>query len=296
MNKLKQFLNRPYSMEIRPSYTILVVTAIVLFVLGILQPFGINETKSANFIGILAFSGIGTIIGLIISIYILPYIFRSFYSPETWTIGKTILHYLLIMCIIGISVGLSGVIYNWIYFQVPPNKSLNTFIGLFFAVLIIFPIPGIISSVWVHNRMLAAVLREAQEMNDHLMARLHSQKTYDEGSQLVLTGITKESLEVLPENLLYIEAYGNYVKVNYLNDEKNRQKLLRVTIKQMEESLHDYSTIIRCHRAFLVNTDNIINVKGNSQGYRLTLRSTNEEIPVSRAYSRALKEQIEHPV
>ncbi|MDL2278229.1 LytTR family transcriptional regulator, partial [Parabacteroides sp. OttesenSCG-928-G07] len=94
MNKLKQFLNRPYSMEIRPSYTILIVTAIVLFVLGILQPFGINEAKSANFIGILAFSGIGTIIGLIISIYILPHIFRSFYSPESWTIGKTILHYL----------------------------------------------------------------------------------------------------------------------------------------------------------------------------------------------------------
>ena len=81
--------------------------------------------------------------------------------------------------------------------------------------------------------------------------------------------------------------------MNYRKENVTKQKLLRATIKQMEDKLQQYPSVIKCHRAFLVNLNNIKSVKGNSQGYRLVFDGTEEEVPVSRAYTKELKEQIE---
>jgi len=77
-----------------------------------------------------------------------------------------------------------------------------------------------------------------------------------------------------------------------LIDDKVGHKLLRSTIKQMEEQLKDHQSFIRCHRAYIVNMNQITNIEGNAQGYKLRLRKTDKDIPVSRTYIQALKDRI----
>ena len=99
-------------------------------------------------------------------------------------------------------------------------------------------------------------------------------------------------------HFLYAEAEGNYIKVNYRSAGSGKivQKLLRLTMKQAEEAMAACPFIIRCHRAFLVNVRQVVKVDGNSQGYRLRLEGCEEEVPVSRAYSKEVKRLIENKI
>ena len=96
---------------------------------------------------------------------------------------------------------------------------------------------------------------------------------------VVLRGNTSETTTVHIPDLLYIEAVGNYVKIyqlrdgqvhndiieavgNYvkiyqLRDGQVHNDMLRATSKQMEEDLSSYPMIVRCHRAFLVNLQQV---------------------------------------
>ena len=74
--------------------------------------------------------------------------------------------------------------------------------------------------------------------------------------------------------------------------DKINQKLLRGTMKQAEDAVSACSAIIRCHRAFLVNTSAVVKVEGNMQGYRLHLKMGNAEVPVSRAYAKDLRKHL----
>ena len=69
--------------------------------------------------------------------------------------------------------------------------------------------------------------------------------------------------------------------------------LLCVIMKQAEEVTAVCPLVLKCHRAFLVNVRKVVKVNGNSQGYRLLLEGCPEEIPVSRGYSKQVKELIE---
>ena len=92
---------------------------------------------------------------------------------------------------------------------------------------------------------------------------------------------------------IYVEAEGNYVKIVYRKNEKCTQKMLRATMKQVEEVSRPFSYIVKSHRAFLVNLCAVSKVSGNSQGYRLFLYDCEDSIPVSRAYSKEVKMLIE---
>ena len=119
-----------------------------------------------------------------------------------------------------------------------------------------------------------------------------SPKTFHSNEFVTFEGNSKDAVKVDINQLLYIEANGNYVNIHYIEDDKLKKKMLRTTIKQIEESLTDYPHIIRCHRAFIVNTSVIEHVKGNSQGYRLHFNGIEDEIPVSRAFLKKIKDQI----
>lgn len=294
IRQLIQYLKQPYWHEYYPMRTTLVVTFLVVFVLAAFQPFGISRTEGEAFYIELAISALGSFLGMLIVFYPLPALFKKFYLPENWTIGKDIFQNLLTVFIVGISNGLVHIVILWAFYDVPLVNFLGIFKFMFIVTLIVSPIPVVVLTIWNRNRVLALNLRQAQDFNTRLMTRKGSDRA-DNAESIVLSGMTKESIELPVNELVYLEAYGNYVKVNYLQEDQMKQKVLRTTIKQMEETLEEYPFIIRCHRAFLVNTNHILNVKGNSQGNRLTFPNTSDEIPVSRAYVKTLKEQIESP-
>ena len=93
--------------------------------------------------------------------------------------------------------------------------------------------------------------------------------------------ITIESHTYPVTDLLFFESRKNYLNI-ILSDE--RVLRIRFTIKEMENELSLYPQFIRCHRAFIINTNRISKIEGNSQGLKLSVDQFSAHVPVSRSY------------
>ncbi len=109
---------------------------------------------------------------------------------------------------------------------------------------------------------------------------------------ITLAGNTSEKVDLHIPDLLYIEAVGNYVKIYQLSDGQVRSDMLRATSKQMEDDLRPYPMIVRCHRAFLVNLQQVEQIVTKSGTMQLLIKHSNDSIPVSRSNMSQVKEAI----
>ena len=95
-------------------------------------------------------------------------------------------------------------------------------------------------------------------------------------------------LSVKMENLLYIESSDNYVTICYLNKDKVSRFLLRNTLKRMEEMFGN-SSVIRCHRSFMVNFEKIKVIRKDKEGLVLEMDvPVLLDLPVSKTYMEAV--------
>ena len=111
-------------------------------------------------------------------------------------------------------------------------------------------------------------------------------------SAVMLQGSTSESVSLQIPDLLYIEAVGNYVKIYHLREGEVHHDTLRATSKQMEMDLQAYPRIVRCHRAFLVNLQQVERIVSQSGSMQLIIKHCNDTIPVSRSNMAQVKEAI----
>ena len=91
-----------------------------------------------------------------------------------------------------------------------------------------------------------------------------------------------EHLTLNQQDFLFATAADNYVELHYLEKGVPKKSLIRNTLTRLEEVVKSDPKIVRSHRAFLVNLDQVRNFSGNSQGLKLELHGTPELIPVSR--------------
>lgn len=80
----------------------------------------------------------------------------------------------------------------------------------------------------------------------------------------------KVKMSVDQRSIYYIESQDNYVQVYYELDGRLTSYLLRLSTQKMEEYLTDTS-IVRCHRSYLVNTTKIVKFKKERGRAKITL-------------------------
>ncbi|MBQ5352709.1 MAG: LytTR family transcriptional regulator DNA-binding domain-containing protein [Bacteroidaceae bacterium] len=110
--------------------------------------------------------------------------------------------------------------------------------------------------------------------------------------EITLSGSTSESVTLSIQNLLYVEAVGNYVKVFQWHDGRQRVDMLRTTSKQVEETLAAYPMIVRCHRAFIVNLCQVDEIISKGGAMQLVIKHCNDALPVSRSNMAGIKEAV----
>lgn len=161
------------------------------------------------------------------------------------------------------------------------------------------------------SRYLAAELEETRLLNEQLQkiqqtALLPASVPYDavtkeqkeaaislpQNAVIKLTGTTNDSISLQISDLLYVEAVGNYVKVFHLCEGKVRTDMLRATSKQIEDDLHNYPMIIRCHRAFIVNLQQVQQIISKSGSMQLLINHCLDYLPVSRSNMAQIKDSI----
>lgn len=92
-------------------------------------------------------------------------------------------------------------------------------------------------------------------------------------------------LSVKRSNLLYMESADNYVCIWYMNKGTLTKFMLRNSLKTLEENLVD-TNVLRCHRSYMVNFDQVKVIRREKDGVYLELGIENvPDIPISKTYS-----------
>jgi hypothetical protein len=92
-------------------------------------------------------------------------------------------------------------------------------------------------------------------------------------------------LSIQRDSLLYIESADNYAVIRYLNKNSIKKFILRSSLKALETQLSE-ANILRCHRSFLVNFDQIKTIRREKDGVYLDLGVEGiSDIPISKTYS-----------
>ena len=278
---LKGYLNQPYP-RVHNSwkYTIPLSIFIALFMI-VFQPFGFSDYKGSKII-IGSGYGLVTLITMILDTVVSRIFFKDWFEKKEWTVLKQIIWQVFALFTIGLGNSLYA---SWLN----GSWSFNTFLAFQCYTVAVGITPIVVITVIQQNRLLTENLKSAQDFNTHLHPK--DEPTESEIVSL-LADNEKDRFEIEVSQLLYIESNGNYIEVFYSKDQALKSILLRSTLKRTETQLEPHPSVVKCHRAFLINVNKITQVKGNSQGLRLVLKHTDTEIPVSRNFSKGLKDKL----
>lgn len=220
-------------------------------------------------------SFIHALMPILILLLMYPYIHFSPSLDERWTIGKDLIFLSVYLLLIGIGQFLiRDLIYDnpnnwsWGYFR---EEVSNT---LLVGILLV----GIIVSV-NSNRLNARFMREANILE-------HSRRAFNTPKSASIvpieTHVKIDRFDLEIDQFLFAKAEGNYLMLYMYTGNDLIQVLKRITIKEFEKQLGVIDQIVRTHRSYIVNLSFLKHVKGNAQGYQLTLQHGNSTIPVSR--------------
>ena len=87
-----------------------------------------------------------------------------------------------------------------------------------------------------------------------------------------------------------IKSADNYVEIIYKEGDTFKKKMIRNTLKNIEQQVKPYANFVRCHRTSIVNTYLLERVSRKFNNHFLTIKGYHEQIPVSRQYLLKFKE------
>ena len=248
---------------------IIFVSVFVPLFLLIFQPFGVNNfdpTHSISSVFLFSMMGFGLVQGVVLVIYefvIVPLVFKS-RALSSFTI-RMATELVLLAASTFLYYNILGNFHDW-YFK--------SFLDFIFNVGLMSIIPFAIIILYFNYR---------KSQKAYQLLELQPKLALNEKYINLRSLNGKEQLTITLADLLFIEAQDNYVSVHYLEKEIVKRQLLRATMKDVQASLNN-DFIIRCHRSFIVNINNVEKVTRDSHQMKLFLASLSESIPVSRSY------------
>ena len=98
-------------------------------------------------------------------------------------------------------------------------------------------------------------------------------------------------LSVKLDNLYYIKAEDNYINVFYQRNGAIASYMLRCKMKTIEDNCVDSSSLMRCHRSYIVNIKKVSVLHNEADGFIIDFeREGLDSIPVSKTYSKRVLE------
>lgn len=118
---------------------------------------------------------------------------------------------------------------------------------------------------------------------------------YDKSStkkvkKITINGTNKsETLTIFESDFIFAKAQQNYVDIYFNTDKGMQQKTLRSTLSNIIKQLPKAWQV---HRSYLVNLDYLKTVEGNARKRFIRITTTEETIPISQIYYKALNKRL----
>lgn len=239
------------------------------------QPYGAAEIPGKT--SFLAGFGFCVFVVLLFSYFALPKLFPKWFEAERWQISREIIY--LSFSFLGIAV-LNYIYNSTVGRDIAPPFGLFAFIGITVSIGI-FPL---LVLLYFNERRLSS---SNQELADSVQIPEPLS-----GAQSALNLLIEASTFTTPkwemplEEFVYAVAEDNYTTVHFQRSGEPGRRLLRLSLKGLEEQLGSHPEIVRCHRSYLINRTHLIAAEGNARSLYLRLRHAEASIPVSRKLSR----------
>lgn len=262
-------LNNNFKLLDKKSDRYLLIVVILVFsilFLNIFEPFNIGRWYSdSGFVQFLRLSSYGIVVALVFLFTQFP--LRKLFKKESFTLKSYVLWLV-------IEISLISLVYIFLYGN-PIGNFINDLSYSLKYTLLGICLPYSFAILIIYYKNQRAQIKQLQiKVSQPAEKRLISFK--DENGKIKFSALSKD--------LLMLESTDNYVSVYYILENKVHRKLLRNTLKNMEKSLKDNS-IIRCHRSFMVNLQNVEFVQQNGKKLNIKVKLMENSIPVSQKYS-----------
>ena len=273
---LFNWLKRPFPFidEIKFNLLLSLALSVLAFlILFIFRPYGLEQVRSTIFI---AGFGLNAFIGIGIHLIIIPKIFPNIFSESKWNIKRHLL-FLLSMCFL---ISILNYFYNsYIGREISPQHDFLTFIFFTTAVGVF---PTVVLTYVFEKYQALRNIKLASEIN------IPIEKKPEDTLSIVPDTNQHEKLTILTSAFLYAESDKNYCNIYYLYQGQVKQQLMRLSLKNLVNQLSSRSQIIRVHRSFVVNKENIEQVTGNARSLLLKIKWVDDRVPVSRSFNKKL--------
>ena len=165
------------------------------------------------------------------------------------------------------------------------KSILITFIALGFPFIVIDLSFALIDAQRI-LRIAKSVIRSNESNTKNTQKTPTGEQLVTENPDIInfndYTGALKFTVKL--ENIYYIKAEGNYVNVFYNNKGGISSFVLRNKIQAIEDSLAG-TPLMRCHRTYIVNSNNIKLIRNEADGYYIDFNQSGlESVPVSNTY------------
>ncbi len=268
-------------------YSVCIPSIITFLLIVILAPFPFQDVTFNNRVFFAFIISILVALSILITINGLKKLFPKAMSVDTWTIGREFLLVLVIILVITILISTALVMLQL------QTTVLDVILKTATTTLAISIFPLIILILFEQYRYQTLQLKKAEELtaslkthNEALQIRKEEQ-ILSEQSLLLKSENNDVTLQLRPQEIIYLKSDGNYIDVYFYHANTIQKKVIRNRLKAMEEFLPS-KLFFRCHNRFIINGSHIIKVEGNARNLVLHLKAITEPIPVSRSKAKAI--------
>ncbi|WP_420573512.1 LytR/AlgR family response regulator transcription factor [Kordia sp.] len=204
-------------------------------------------------------------------------------DDSRWTLGKEVFHLSLLLILIGIgSFLIRDIIYdkpdNWSLRYLYEEVRNSFFVGIL-LLAIVLPL-NLQRLIQKHSKSLEKLKLQTPSKNND--------------SHIIKVASGNEMYQFDVQKFLFAKVESNYTEIYIHEDSQVKKALFRITLKELETQLKDFSNIYKTHRSYLVNLNKITACTGNAQGYQLSLKDYKKTVPVSRSKLKAFNEYFSH--
>lgn len=178
----------------------------------------------------------------------------------------------------------------WFHQDIPFTFGLVFHTSL--CVAMILTIPYIIITLLASNKARGEEL-DALKLELANMSNQESEPEKESGGIIHFydySGVLRISIP--SESIFYIASQDNYVEIQYELEGNLLNYLMRCRTTRLEKQLENTS-MVRCHRSFIVNLDNVSGFRREHSKAFLVLRHPDaKKIPVSKSYYKTVAERL----
>ncbi|MBE9468292.1 MAG: LytTR family transcriptional regulator [Bacteroidetes bacterium] len=290
LKNIKTWLNKPFPFYETYRQKVIAPFLFALFIVFFLILFNPSHNTDFVLVQFLKISSYAIITFFTMVFYntIPAIIFPNVFNSEKWNIKKTIIFALLTI----ISIGLFNGLYAFKFDNAGHNNNIILFLlTVLVKTLTIGVLPTIIFISYLEKRLYKKHHLSALETIEKLKKSNRNKKNYSENKYVINTK-AKEILEFTNNDLYCIKSEGNYCIFFLQKNNVIEKKIIRASLKEIEQNFTKSDKITRCHKSYIVNLDKVNDITGNARGYFFSVDALKFKIPGSRNMSKKLISEI----